>query len=84
MSADNFAMRLRELRKERGWTQPELADKAGLTRDGVAHLEQGRRKPTWETVVALAAALGVTPNDFLEAPADGPGREGRRRRKQGG
>jgi hypothetical protein len=49
-----------------------------MTRDGVAHLEQGRRKPSWETVLALAAALGVDCKAFEQAPtprADvGPGR----------
>jgi predicted transcriptional regulator len=28
-----------------GLTQAQLADRAGLTKDGVAHLEQGPREP---------------------------------------
>ena len=39
-------------------------------------LEQGRRSPQWETVIALSAALGVDCTAFLERPPaqDKPGR----------
>jgi DNA-binding XRE family transcriptional regulator len=73
-----FAGRLRELREGAGLTQTELAAKAGLTREGVAQLETGRRKPAWETVLALGAALGCSCEAFTQAPAErphlGPGR----------
>jgi transcriptional regulator with XRE-family HTH domain len=61
-----FATKLRELRQARGWSQTELAEKSRLTRDGVAHLELGRRQPSWETVQVLADALGVDVNEFRE------------------
>jgi transcriptional regulator with XRE-family HTH domain len=48
-----------------------------MTKAGIADLEQGRRKPSWETVLALAKALGVTPDAFLKPPAErGPARPG--------
>ena len=47
-----FAGRLKQLRQAQGWSQAEMAEKAGLTRDGIAHLEQGRREPGWATVQA--------------------------------
>jgi transcriptional regulator with XRE-family HTH domain len=69
MSAHWFAGRLRELREGKGWTQSQLADKAGLSEGGVRDLEQGRRKPSWETVLALASALGVSCDAFATQPA---------------
>ncbi|MBL8797981.1 MAG: helix-turn-helix transcriptional regulator [Planctomycetia bacterium] len=76
--ADWFAGRLKELREGAGLSQTELAERAGLTRDGISHLEQGRRKPVWGTVIALSKALGVDCRAFLQAPAErgpqGPGR----------
>jgi putative transcriptional regulator len=63
-----FAAKLRAIREAAGVSQAELADRAGLNRFGVAKLEQGVREPGWATVVALARALGVTPNDFLPPP----------------
>jgi transcriptional regulator with XRE-family HTH domain len=80
-AAEWFAGRLRELREAAGWTQSELAERAGLTRDGVAHLEQGRRKPGWETVLALAEALGVDCLAFTLRPAgESPAGRGRPRK----
>jgi transcriptional regulator with XRE-family HTH domain len=77
-----FAGRLKELRERAGWTQAELAQRAGLTKDGVAHLEQGRREPAWSTVLALADALGAGPQAFTEAPAERP-ETGRGRPRKG-
>jgi transcriptional regulator with XRE-family HTH domain len=69
VNADWFAGRLRELREASGMTQSQLAEKAGLKVGGVRDLEQARNKPTWETVLALSAALGVDCNAFTQAPA---------------
>ena len=64
-----FALRLRELRQAAGMTQPELAEKSGLSKAGIADLEQGRREPSWSTVLKLAEALGVTCLAFTEPPS---------------
>ncbi len=85
---DRFAARLRELRESAGLTQEALAIKAGLSRDGVAHLEQGRRSPSWKTVQALASALGVESGAFTTTPRTTttrrkPGRPTKGRKKDG-
>ena len=72
MEAEWFAGRLRELREAAGLTQGTLAERAGMNRFGVAKLEQGVTRPSWETVIALCKALGVGCDEFLKAPADGP------------
>src|SRR5947199_6997239 len=72
MSAKWFAARLKELREGAGLTQPQLADKAGLSKAGIADLEQARREPSWATAVALAEALAVDCTAFLEAPTPRP------------
>jgi DNA-binding XRE family transcriptional regulator len=68
MSVANFAGRLKELRVRAGLTQEMLAERAELSKSGIADLEQGRREPSWSTVVALAMALGATCQDFLQEP----------------
>jgi transcriptional regulator with XRE-family HTH domain len=55
-----FAEKLRHLREAAGLTQTQLAEKAGMHRQGIAKLERGEREPTWATVQALADALGVS------------------------
>jgi transcriptional regulator with XRE-family HTH domain len=50
-------------------TQGQLAEKAGLSTGGIAQLEQNLREPSWKTVQALAAALGVDCLAFTEEAA---------------
>jgi DNA-binding XRE family transcriptional regulator len=66
MPDHNFGLKLKELRERAGFTQPVLAQMAGLSKGGLADLEQGRYNPNWTTVRALAAALGVTADAFDE------------------
>ena len=59
------AKRLKELRKERNWTQQKLAEKAGLSFNAITKIEQGAAKhPTLKTLLKLADAFGVS-LDFL-------------------
>src|SRR5437868_5629281 len=69
MSVANFAGRLKELRVAAGLTQEALAERAKMSKAGIADLEQGRREPSWATVIALAEALSVTCQAFLEKPS---------------
>src|SRR4051812_22326297 len=65
----SFGLKLKELRHHAGLTQPGLAEKAGMSKGGIADLEQGINKPSWETVQALAAALGVSCEAFQAPPS---------------
>ena len=51
------------IRKARGWTQEELAERSGLSQQYLSGLERGRRNPTVVTIYELAQALKV---DHLE------------------
>ncbi|MBO4325868.1 MAG: helix-turn-helix domain-containing protein [Clostridia bacterium] len=53
--------RIAELRKERGLTQQELAQKLFVSRELVCKWESGERKPDYRTVEKIAEALGVDP-----------------------
>ena len=76
--ADRFAGRLRELREGAGLSREQLADRAGMKVNGVRDLEQGVRSPRWETVLALAEALGVECTAFTQEPGElPPARPGR-------
>ena len=65
--------RLREVRRERGLSQEELADRAGISAATVARLERQRKAACrGRTVARLAAALGEQPASIglLAAPDD--------------
>jgi len=59
---------LRDWRKDRGLTQPALADEAGLHRVTISRLETGREAPTMETVAKLAGALGIEVGELFRPP----------------
>jgi transcriptional regulator with XRE-family HTH domain len=80
MEDGQFGLQLKQLRQAAGLTQPQLAAKAGLSKAGVADLEQGRNDPSWATVTKLAAALGVDCRAFQETPTVKPASRGRPRK----
>jgi transcriptional regulator with XRE-family HTH domain len=57
--------KVRDLRKERGWSQQELADRAGISMQTVSNLETGRHVPEIATLSKIAGALGVPLPDLL-------------------
>lgn len=61
-----FGKILKELRIKAGMTQAELAAASGVSLGSVRNLEQGIRKPTWETVQKLARALKEPFDSFAE------------------
>jgi transcriptional regulator with XRE-family HTH domain len=65
--AEAFTLALVRERHEADLTQAHLAARAGLTASHVAHLEAGRRSPSFEVLGHLAAALGVPPWRLLWA-----------------
>jgi transcriptional regulator with XRE-family HTH domain len=61
---------LRELRKSRGWSIRELAERAGVAPNTVLTTEHGRRKPGASTLQKFADALGVDVADLLTEPVE--------------
>ncbi|WP_368506533.1 helix-turn-helix transcriptional regulator [Burkholderia cepacia] len=60
-----IANNLKLLRGNRGMSQEKLADRAGLHRTQVSAIERGRSNVMVDTLVSLAAALGVDAIDLL-------------------
>lgn len=59
-----FSARLAELRKAAELSQAVVAERAGLVQATISHLERGAKRPEWDTVCALADALGVSVEAF--------------------
>lgn len=66
-----FADRLKELRKENGWTQDELAEKLGISRSAVGMYEQGRREPDFEMLDLAADVFDVSVGFMTGGPERG-------------
>lgn len=61
-----LARNLKRLRRERGLTQEELADLAGLNRNYIGMIERQENAATVDTLEALAEALHVKAVHLLE------------------
>lgn len=56
---------VRRLREEKGWSQEDYADRAGIHRTYVSDIERGRRNPTIAVVEKLAKPLDVLASELL-------------------
>jgi len=51
--------RLKVLRAERSWSQQDLADRLGVSRQSVNAIETGRHDPSLPLAFAIAALFGL-------------------------
>ncbi|MBI4903691.1 MAG: helix-turn-helix transcriptional regulator [Acidobacteria bacterium] len=58
-AVNRFAERVRELRRERGWSQEKLAEEADLHRTYIGGIERGLRNVSLWNIARLAHALSV-------------------------
>ena len=61
-----FAQRVRELRTERGWSQDDLADAAGLHRTYIGTVERAEQSITLDSVEKIAKAFKVPIKELFE------------------
>jgi len=61
-----LAKNLRRLRTDKGWSQEDYADRAGIHRTYVSDIERGARNPTIMIVEKLAKPLDVSAAVLLE------------------
>ena len=55
-----FSERLKDLRKQAGLTQVDVAEKLGISQPAYASWERGVKKPTQENLVKIAQVLNVS------------------------
>lgn len=61
-----FGKRLAQIRKERGYTQERLAEKADISSLSLSFIEQGRRWPRIATLHKIAICLDVSIDDLFK------------------
>ena len=64
--SETFGERLARLRKERGWTQVELAERVGIIQSLISDYERDRLRMNPDMVVRFASALEVTTDELLQ------------------
>lgn len=56
----DLGVRVRELRKSRGWTLEQAAQQAGLARSTLSKIENGQMSPTYDALKKLAVGLQIS------------------------
>ena len=68
-----LGMRIRYLRKEKGWSQEDLALEADVNKNYICDLENGRRNPSLEILEKIAIALQITLSELFKGIETSPG-----------
>lgn len=61
----NYGEKLRELRRERGFSQEEMALRADITTSYYGQIERGTANPTVSTLDKICNVMGISINDIF-------------------
>jgi transcriptional regulator with XRE-family HTH domain len=60
-----FGLRLRKLRKKKGWTQVEMADALGVDRSYISDMERGKKNVCLPTMEVIALGFEISLSKLL-------------------
>jgi transcriptional regulator with XRE-family HTH domain len=66
MNKNHLAIRLKELRNQKGLSQEVLADESSLSLRTIQRIENGETNPTGDTLQRLSNALNVNPDELID------------------
>ena len=64
---ERVGLNLQRLRREKGLSQEELADRADIHQTYLSGVERGKRNPTITVLQRIAAALGTDIEDLVKS-----------------
>ena len=62
---DEVTNRVKELRMKRGWTQQDLADKVGVSRQSINSIERDRYVPSLPLALVFARVFACPTDDIF-------------------
>ena len=68
----DLGLRVRDLRKSRGWTLEQAAKQAGLARSTLSKIENGQMSPTYDALKKLAVGLEISVPQLFTPPTESP------------
>jgi transcriptional regulator with XRE-family HTH domain len=66
MEKNHLAIRVKELRNQKGMSQEFLAEESGLSLRTIQRIEKGESNPTGESLKRLSNTLGVSPDELID------------------
>jgi len=64
--------RVREMRRQKGWTLEELSSASGVSRSMISQIERGSANPTLGVAHRLASAFGLTLGALVDTTTNAP------------
>ena len=61
----NLQNRVKELRIERGWTQQQLAEAVGVSRQSINSIERNRYVPSLPLALTFARVFGISTDEIF-------------------
>jgi transcriptional regulator with XRE-family HTH domain len=71
-SAGPLSDRVRDLRKQRGWTLEQLSSACGVSRSMLSQIERDRANPTLGVAFRIAQAFGLSLDNLVGVPRSAP------------
>ena len=65
----DLGLRVRDLRKAKGWTLEQAAAQAGLARSTLSKIENGQMSPTYEALKKLAQGMDMSVPQLFTPPS---------------
>jgi putative transcriptional regulator len=65
LSLPTIRNRIQELRHQRGWTQQELADATGVSRQSINSIERNRYVPSLHLALTFARVFGRSTDEIF-------------------
>jgi transcriptional regulator with XRE-family HTH domain len=62
--------KIKSIRAKKGISQMELSLRSNLSQSFIANIEKGKKQPSVITLIRIADALEVNPQDFFPEPLD--------------
>ena len=70
---EQLGMRVKFLRKQKRWSQEDLALEANINKNYICDLENGRRNPSLDILERLSDAFGITLQELFKGIESIPG-----------
>lgn len=70
---EQLGMRIKFLRKQRKWSQEDLAFYANVNKNYICDLENGRRNPSLDILERIAVGLGISLEELFKGIESIPG-----------
>lgn len=70
MADSTISFQIKKLRKSRGWTQPQLADKLSVSKQTISNWETGLKVPRMGTIQKMADLFNVNVSEIVSDQMD--------------